>query len=97
VTNRVDPGLALRVRAEADGVEVNHGLIAVIPLSAMISSSVCGSVTSACASSICSAAAIAVSTIVVVSPASAPCKVGRHLTGGDSRDYCKLYCVFSIA
>jgi hypothetical protein len=42
------------------------------PLSAMISSSGCGSATPACASSTCSGAAIAVSTIVVVSPWSDP-------------------------
>src|SRR5437870_11171935 len=63
------PAVRLRhVGADAHGVEVDHRLITVIPLSAMISSSGCGSVTSACASSTCSAAAVAVSTIVVVSP-----------------------------
>jgi hypothetical protein len=83
------------VGAEADGVEVNHGLIAMIPLfgddlvECLRLSHIGLRVFN------CSAAAIAVSTIVVVSPASAPCKVGRH--GGDSRDYGKHYCVFSIA
>src|SRR3954469_940168 len=41
----------------------------------MISSSGCGSSTSACATSTCSTTAVTVSTIVVVSPWSAPCRV----------------------
>src|SRR5712691_10644230 len=58
----------------------------------MIASSVCGSSTSACASSIWSAAAIVVSTIDVVSPWSAPCSVTATIAPVSRSTACSALC-----
>ena len=60
------------IRPDADDLQIHHDLITVIPLSATRAVNAWGSSTSACASSIWSAAATVVSPMVVVSPKSAP-------------------------
>ena len=92
LTSRGTPVGLGNVRAEADGVEVNHGLIAVIPLVGDDLVERPGSVTPAGASSICSAAASAVSTMWWCRRRPHPCSVTATMAPVSRSTACSALC-----